>query len=146
MSIPLVRYTFPVAAAEKYHLRCCIYLADHAKMGSERIWHEWAKGLRSNLIKEPNASHGAGNVSLGKPCSCRGLLISAQHFYTASWTCCTVSKLNIFLWGTNSIIKFLNAGHTICQLGITHCSAPCIFSPQHICEENQSPFFPLVSE
>lgn len=37
MSIPLVGCTYPVAAAKKYHLRCCIYLADHAKTGSERI-------------------------------------------------------------------------------------------------------------
>lgn len=113
-SIPSVGCTFHRAAAEKYHFRWCVYLADRAKEGSGRIWHRWAEGSRSSPVREANASRRAGNASLGKPWSCGGLL-SARHLFTVSWPCCTVSKPSIFLWGTDSVIKFLNAGRTAGQ-------------------------------
>lgn len=141
MSIPLVGYTFHMAAAEKYHFGCCVYVADRAKEGSGRIWQEWAEGSRNNPVREANASRSAGSASLGKPCLCRGLLISAQHLFTVSWPCCTVSKLSIFPWGVKRIIKFLNACWAL-HTGLLLPSSP----PLHPCEKKQRLFFPLVNE
>lgn len=72
MSIPSVACPFPVAAAENYNLRGCIYLADHTEVRSVRIWCKWAEGSRSSPGREANSHCSAGNASLGKPCPGRG--------------------------------------------------------------------------
>lgn len=143
-AIPLVGWPFHTAAAEKIPLQMLCLPGCHAKEGADWIWEEWVGWSRNNPVGEANGSSSAGNASLGKPCSRRGLLISARHL----WPCCTVSKPSIFPWGTNSIIKFLNYGvpYVSWALQSGFGLALAFFSPQHICEENQRSFFPLVKE
>lgn len=110
---------------------------------SEWNWNEWIDESRSNVVKQEKAIYSAVNASLEKPHTCGGLVITAQHLFMALWPCCTASKPEIFLWGTSSIIQFLNAGILYAGWALHPVLLIAFFSSsQHIFEGNQRPFFP----
>lgn len=58
---------------------------------------------------------------------------------------CTISKGRAFFWGTANNVQLPKAGCNACQLS-SHTDLHLASSPQHIHEENQRPFLPLVSQ
>lgn len=93
--VPLVGFSFHVAAAENYNPRCCIYLADHIEERSERIWCKWAQGQgalsEKQMLTAVQVKLLQGHLVLVGGCdNCMALV-------TVPWPCWTVSKTGISL-------------------------------------------------
>lgn len=82
-----------------------------------------------------------GTQALAEAHQCAALV------HSVSQPCWTVSTPTIFLRATKSVITFLKAGCTVCQLGITHWFAPWIFLPTaHLWGKSKAFFSPAVNE